>query len=252
MSITITARQGFKTAFAALAGTAALAVSANAHALLGGLPVLPLPHPVMTFDFNGTFTMYDSMGNVVPNATPAISGTIMLDTVTFGGTAAMGGTYFGLPFTANGDMSAYVGALNPGQCAGSFMCAHADIDFTWNNNVVPVMAAFGMNPVVPGLTDLLSLQIGAEFSVASINTNGDAIPGTPITAFPFSGFSPYFQGTATLVGINLLGSPIANNNISIPITPVPEPSEWLMMMAGLGMIGTVAYRRNRRPQPAAV
>jgi hypothetical protein len=31
------------------------------------------------------------------------------------------------------------------------------------------------------------------------------------------------------------------------VTPVPEPSEWVMMMAGLGVVGFMARRFARRP-----
>ncbi len=30
------------------------------------------------------------------------------------------------------------------------------------------------------------------------------------------------------------------------VTPVPEPSEWLMMVAGLGIVGFIARRSSRR------
>lgn len=33
---------------------------------------------------------------------------------------------------------------------------------------------------------------------------------------------------------------------AVPVTPVPEPSEWLMMAAGLGMVGWILRRRARR------
>lgn len=243
--MTVVTAPRMKHALTLLAGTASLALSANAHALLGGiLPPVELPRPVLEFEFVGTYAMYGADGVVPPNDTPEISGTITLDTLTFGGMAAMGGTFFNLPFTANGDLSAYIGLTNPGQCAGSFMCAHSAITFTWNGIPVPVSAAFGMNPLLPGVTDLLGLNIGAQFSVESIDTNGDGIPGTPIAVFPFAGVSPYFQGTATLVGINLLGSPIPNQNISIPITPVPEPAEWALMLTGLALVGGMARRRR--------
>jgi hypothetical protein len=232
-----------KNAALALVGGAMLALSANAHALLG-LP-LPLPHTIMTFEFNGEFTMFDPMGAVVndPMSSPAITGTIMLDAFTFGGTAAMDGAFFGSPWTANGDLSAYIGLLAGDKCGGAPMCAHSNIDFAWNGNLIPVQAAFGMTPVLPGLTDLLSLNVGAEFAVESIDTEPDGIMGTAMSVGPFVGFTPYFTGTATLVGINLLGSPIANPDICI--SPVPEPSEWAMMLVGVGLIGTMAHRRKQ-------
>jgi len=31
-----------------------------------------------------------------------------------------------------------------------------------------------------------------------------------------------------------------------PVTPVPEPSEWLMMMAGMGLVGLIIRRGSRR------
>ncbi len=234
-----------KNAVAVLAGSAMLALSANAHALLGDIlpPILPVS-TILTFDFDGQFTMYDRNGEVVPNETPGVMGTITLDAVSFGGTASMTGEFFNVPFFADGDLSAYVGLLAGDKCAGAFMCAHSEIDFSYNGIIVPVQAAFGLNPVIPGLTDLLSLNLGAEFAVASIDTDGNGIPGTEITAFPFAGFSPFFSGTATLVGINLLGSPIPNPDICIPITPVPEPAEWAMMLVGLGLVGAAARRRQ--------
>ena len=228
-----------KNAALVLVGGAMLALSANAHALLG-----VLPDTVLTFDFNGEFTMYDQTGAVVSNNTPAVTGTIMLDAITFGGTAAMQGVFFTLPWTANGDMSAYIGALAGDKCGGAPMCAHSNIDFGWNGNLIPVQAAFGMTPLFPGFTDLLSLSLGAEFKVESIDTEPDGIKGTKMTVGPFTGFTPYFTGTATLVNINLLGSPIPNQGISI--SPVPEPSEWTMMLAGVGLIGGMAYRRQER------
>lgn len=235
-----------KNAALALVGGAMLALSANAHAFR--LP-LPLPHPIMTFEFNGEFTMFDPGGGIVPNKTPAVTGTITLDAFTFGGTTAMGGDFWTSPWTANGDLSAYIGFLAGDKCDGAFMCAHSNIDFGWNGNLIPLQAAFGMTPVLPGLTDLLSLNVGVEFAVESIDTEPDGILGTAMRVGPFTEFTPNFTGTATLVGIKLLGSPIPNPHISI--SPVPEPSEWATMLVGVGLIGSMAYRRQKRAQDIA-
>ncbi len=34
-----------------------------------------------------------------------------------------------------------------------------------------------------------------------------------------------------------------------PVTPVPEPSEWLMLLAGLGVVGVIARRSASRRRP---
>lgn len=224
-----------KNVLPSLAGGALLALSANAHAVLG-----VLPDTILTFDFDGQFALYDSTGAVVPNDTPAVSGTILLDAYTLGGTAAMGGDFWTLPWTANGDLSAYIGTPIDDPCGGAPMCAHSNIDFSWNGNVMPVQAAFGMTPLFPALTDLASLHLGVQFSVESLDTEPDGIKGTAMTTGPFAGFTPYFAGTATLVGINLFGSPIANPDVFV--SPVPEPSEAALMLVGVGLVAGMARR----------
>lgn len=214
-------------------------------------PILPLPHTVITFDFVGEFTMFDPLGEIVTNtSSPAVTGTILLDVLTFGGSAAMGGGFFGSPWTANGGLSAYLGL--PGiNCGGAPMCAHANMDFAWSGNLIPVEAAFGMTPQLFGSTDLLDLSVGVEFAVESIDTEPDGIPGTRMAVGPFTDFTPYFVGTATVAGIDILGSPIPNQNIYVGPAPVPEASEWAMMLAGIGLVGAMAYRRKNRPVATA-
>jgi hypothetical protein len=43
-----------------------------------------------------------------------------------------------------------------------------------------------------------------------------------------------------------IGRPNRRNNIVHPITPVPEPSQWAMMLAGLALVGFVVRRNSRR------
>lgn len=235
----------YKSAIATAVGGTILAMSPGASAELLD-PILPLPHTVITFDFVGEFVMFDPLDEIVPNtSSPAVTGTIQLDAITFGGSAAMGGEFFGAPWTANGALSAYV-ALPGINCGGAPMCAHANMDFAWSGNLIPVEAAFGMTPQFSGSIDLLDLSVGAEFAVESIDTEPDGVLGTRMTEGVFTGFTPYFVGTATVAGIDILGSPIPNQNIYVGPVPVPEASEWAMMLAGVGLVGAMAYRRKNR------
>lgn len=215
----------------------------------GAQAVAPVPHTILTFDFEGDFAMYGTTGEqlVDPVSPPTVTGTITLDAVTFGGTAAMGGEFFGKPWSADGDLSAYLGALAAEHCGDAPMCAHSNIDFAWNGNVIPVQAAFGMTPLFPGVVDLLSLSVGAQFDVESLDTEPDGVKGTAMTVGPFEGFTPYFKGIATLVDVNPLGAPVDNPQISI--SPVPEPADWAMMLTGLGLVGWASSRRRNAERP---
>ncbi len=53
---------------------------------------------------------------------------------------------------------------------------------------------------------------------------------------------------------NTLGNPLANSGIGRPnprggaaqVTPVPEPSQWAMMLAGLALVGFMVRRNSKR------
>ena len=53
---------------------------------------------------------------------------------------------------------------------------------------------------------------------------------------------------------NTLGNPLANTGIGRPtprsgqaqVTPVPEPSQWAMMLAGLALVGFIVRRSSKR------
>ena len=59
---------------------------------------------------------------------------------------------------------------------------------------------------------------------------------------------------ATQAGNGGFSSPLGNSNAAIgrpvgrfgPVTPVPEPSEWAMMLAGLALVGFIVRRNSKR------
>lgn len=51
---------------------------------------------------------------------------------------------------------------------------------------------------------------------------------------------------------NTIGNPLSNAGIGRPskqsaqVTPVPEPSQWAMMLAGLALVGFIVRRNSKR------
>ena len=52
---------------------------------------------------------------------------------------------------------------------------------------------------------------------------------------------------------NTIGNPLSNSGIGRPnprnhsqVTPVPEPSQWAMMLAGLALVGFIVRRRSKQ------
>jgi hypothetical protein len=74
------------------------------------------------------------------------------------------------------------------------------------------------------------------------------------TAGAPSGNNPLMRSDKNIFNGGLGNSPLnTNTGIGRPamrygpaVTPVPEPSEWLMMLAGLGIVGLIARRGSTR------
>ena len=63
----------------------------------------------------------------------------------------------------------------------------------------------------------------------------------PATTIAPSTYTPYLDGTAS-VKLYLDG----NNALNIAVTAVPEPESFAMLLAGLGLMGAIARRRNKK------
>ncbi|HSN19307.1 MAG TPA: PEPxxWA-CTERM sorting domain-containing protein, partial [Usitatibacter sp.] len=76
-------------------------------------------------------------------------------------------------------------------------------------------------------------------------------PGNPLARTERGMFGPGLSpglAPGPLDGANAVARPSTMRYAPVtPVTPVPEPSEWLMMAAGLGMVGYILRRRARRP-----
>ena len=77
-----------------------------------------------------------------------------------------------------------------------------------------------------------------------------AASGNPLARDAHGLFGPALRdafGPDPFSGGNAIARPATMPADAVtPVTPVPEPSEWLMMAAGLGMVGYILRRRARR------
>jgi hypothetical protein len=64
----------------------------------------------------------------------------------------------------------------------------------------------------------------------------------------WSGFAPAATYTFNFTAS---GSSMSLDQAAVFAAPVPEPGEWAMLLAGLGLVGTIARRRGRREAKAA-
>ncbi len=91
--------------------------------------------------------------------------------------------------------------------------------FDWSvNDDIAVLAVFQASPTATG------------FDVASVDTDGDGVPGTAMNNGPFNGQTPEFSGAMTC------------QDCAPPAIPVPA-AVWLF---GSGLIGLVGVARRRK------
>ena len=89
---------------------------------------------------------------------------------------------------------------------------------------------------------IAALGAGAAFAQAPAAGANPAQRGTHDSFFygPLSGAA---RGETLSNGLdtNQIGRPKTNRGA---VTPVPEPSQWAMMLAGLALVGVIVKRRN--------
>jgi hypothetical protein len=105
------------------------------------------------------------------------------------------------------------------------------------SNVGTLILGFNFAPYFG--TDLTSVSVSgpASYSWSGHSTSGlsFSLPGSP-----GGDYSLNIGGTTSSTAIGGGGY-----SYTLSISPVPEPGEWAMLLAGLGVIGMVARRRSR-------
>ena len=177
--------------------------------------------PVVNFAYSGTFTMYTPTGSVW-GGDPALSGSMFIDLANGSGGAAITPStpFSGYMWTAHAITMQMTG---PGT-------ATANMLFDWNGNLnIPVMVDFSMTPnAACNPNDMSCFDIGDSFTIATLDGNGDGVPGYPMASGPFPGWNATFGGTVTVT--------------SVSAVPVPA-AVWLF---GSGLLGLVGVARRKR------
>ena len=105
-----------------------------------------------------------------------------------------------------------------------------------------------MNSVLRTLTFAACLATVATLADAQTSTNNPASRGSR-SSFSFDS-NPAGARSEPLTGP--LGAQSSRNALSRPtarfgpVTPVPEPSEWAMMLVGLALVGYIVRRGSQR------
>jgi hypothetical protein len=102
-----------------------------------------------------------------------------------------------------------------------------------------------INRTIAVAVSIATLGIGAAFAQTATTSSG-ANPAQrgPRDSFfygPLNG-QPQTQTLGTGLGNELIKRPGKGN--AGAVTPVPEPSQWAMMLAGLALVGFIVKRRN--------
>src|ERR1019366_9254172 len=91
----------------------------------------------------------------------------------------------------------------------------------------------------------LQLFVGDNYTLASSTITGGTAGTNVLQTVSFlSGASTPFLGLPLGIVLYSAGPQSVWDNVRLVTTPVPELSTYAMMLAGLGLIGFIAYRRK--------
>lgn len=131
-------------------------------------------------------------------------------------------------------------------------------------------AVLGFTPATPNQTFLLgSYTANTELIFRLTNVGSDRFSGSngvgEVDSQVFSGSAGGLNPNPLLPWVNVAsggpntlhvgfedlfpeGSAYDKLTFTLTLAPIPEPSEWAMMLAGLGVVGVIAKRRRAAPQ----
>lgn len=94
----------------------------------------------------------------------------------------------------------------------------------------------------------VTAQSGAALMTTSSVTSEDGFP-TVANAFNVSAFEMVDAGLPVAGALNQDGNFVTESSLlaqNVSVTRVPEPKDWLLMLAGVGLVGVMVERAKRR------
>jgi hypothetical protein len=108
--------------------------------------------------------------------------------------------------------------------------------------------AFGSTPRSRNINTYYDGHTGSEYSTARNESPYDPSGTGGLDRWPFDYGSSLPRGTwAVRVTGDVVGNAGGSYSATIALMPIPEPQEWGMLLAGLGVVGALARRRQARP-----
>lgn len=199
-------------------------VHASAAAALGALCLASTAATAATYSFNAVLNAANEVATVNSPATGLA--TLVYDDL---GTASLADDSFDFAmsvFGLTGAATAYHihGAATPGQNA-------------------PVRVALDAEPFI-ALNANGSLLVGGNDVTPPSIPAAPTPPGAPDPGYPAMSFLQLLQGGLAYVNVHTAANPAGEvRGQLIPVSAVPEPGTWAMLLAGIAAVGTVVRRR---------
>lgn len=96
-----------------------------------------------------------------------------------------------------------------------------------------------MRPIYGAVAFTVSLFAATLAGAQQTAPAGNALQRSDKNSFYYG----TIHGSSPLNSNTGIGRPVTRY---APVTPVPEPSQWLMMLAGLGLVGFIIRRSSKR------
>ena len=186
-------------------------------------------------DFLPTYTGPQGADLDVVTAEPILRGTQLTLTATLNGAVGTtpGGVYvWGV--NRGGGQAIFQGQAPP---IGSGVIFDSVIALNQDGTglVVLVLPTQVITPLPAGSITIAGNTISAMFDISLLPNNGTAFANYGYNLWPRSGFDPT---------MNTQVADFAPDNSTVRAT-IPEPAAWAMMIAGFGLVGLMARRRQR-------